>query len=122
MRCPAFLLFPPLLSSCGLIQLPFKVAGQVVEGTAEVGKMTYDSAAKPFKKTPEEKAEAEKKKAQEKARKEAEKKAKEQPAVQKDAAKPDDDNLVPAEPEYLPLPGTDDPLPDDAPLPYQGEP
>lgn len=119
---PLFLfLLTFLLPSCGLVKLPFKVAGKVVEGTAEVGKMTYDSAAKPFKKTPEEKAAEKKKEAQEKARKDAEKKAKEQPAKKKDAAKPAAEALVPAEPEYLPLPGTEDPLPDDAPLPYQGQ-
>lgn len=121
MRYLALSLIPFLLSSCGLVQLPFKVAGKVVEGTAEVGKMTYDSAAKPFKKTPEEKAEEKKKEAQEKARKDAEKKTKEQPSEMKDTAKPTEEEFVPVEPEFLPLPGTDQPLPDDAPLPYEGQ-
>ena len=56
---------PLALGSCGLIKLPFRVAGAVVEGTAEAGKMMGSAAAKPFAKTPEEKAEAAKKKAEE---------------------------------------------------------
>lgn len=56
---------PLALGSCGLLKLPFRVAGAVVEGTAEAGKMMGSAAAKPFAKTPEEKAEAAKKKAEE---------------------------------------------------------
>ncbi len=56
---------PLALVSCGLLKLPFRVAGAVVEGTAEAGKMMGSAAAKPFAKTPEEKAEAAKKKAEE---------------------------------------------------------
>jgi hypothetical protein len=63
------------LSSCGLVRLPFRVAGAVVEGTAEAGKMMGKAAAKPFAKTPEEKAEAAKAKAEEDEKKRKEKKA-----------------------------------------------
>ena len=67
---------PLALGSCGLIKLPFRVAGAVVEGTAEAGKMMGSAAAKPFAKTPEEKAEAAKKKAEEDKKKLEEKRSK----------------------------------------------
>ena len=63
------------LSSCGLVRLPFRVAGAVVEGTAEAGKMMGNAAAKPFAKTPEEKAAAAKAKAEEDEKKRKEKEA-----------------------------------------------
>jgi hypothetical protein len=67
---------PVVMSSCGLIKLPFRVAGAVVEGTAYAGKTMGKAAAKPFAKTPEEKAEAAKKKAEEEQKKLDEKRAK----------------------------------------------
>lgn len=67
---------PLVLGSCGLIKLPFRVAGAVVEGTATAGKVIGRSAAKPFAKTPEEKAEAAKKKAEEEQKKLEEKRSK----------------------------------------------
>lgn len=113
----------PLLSSCGLVRAPFKVAGAVVEGTAKVGKKAYDKSANAFKKSDEEKAEE--------AKEEAEKEAKEKAGEKKAQAKilPQDPAQQPAPPpeplpsdDYLPpLPGTDQPLPDDAPVPYQGQ-
>jgi hypothetical protein len=106
------------LPSCGLVKAPFKVAGAVVEGTAKVGKKAYDKSAGAFKKSDEEKA-AE---AKEKEEKEAKEKAEQQ---KKDAANAPAnlpaDPVAPAAPQgttpsddYLP------PLPDDAPVPYQG--
>lgn len=114
------------LSSCGLVKLPFKVAGAVVEGTAKVGKKAYDKSADALTKSDEEKA----KEAKEKEKKEAKEKAEQQ---KKDAANPPanlpGNPVPPAVPQettpsndYLPpLPGTDQPLPDDAPVPYQGQ-
>lgn len=67
---------PLALGSCGLIKLPFRVAGAVVEGTASAGKVIGKSAAKPFAKTPEEKAEAAREKAEEDKKKLEEKRAK----------------------------------------------
>lgn len=77
------------LASCGLIKLPFKVAGAVVEGGAYVGKKAYDASAAALTKSDEEKAEA--------AEKKAAKQAKEQ--ARDPAAKP---AAKPAEPEFLP--------------------
>ena len=110
------------LSSCGLVKAPFKVAGAVVEGTAKVGKKAYDKSANAFKKSDEEKAEE----AKEKEEKEAKEKAEQQ---KKDAANAPANPVPPAvSPEtmpsddYLPpLPGTDQPLPDDSAVPYQGQ-
>jgi len=79
------------LASCGLIKLPFRVAGAVVEGTAHVGKKAYDASADAFSKSDEEKAAD----AEKKARKQAEKEAKD-PAAEP-AAKPAD-----TVPEMLP--------------------
>ncbi len=56
---------PLALASCGLLRLPIRAVGAVAEGTAYAGKAIGKSAAKPFAKTPEEKAEAAKKKAEE---------------------------------------------------------
>ncbi|MCW1914586.1 hypothetical protein OJ996_13440 [Luteolibacter sp. GHJ8] len=115
----------PLLPSCGLVRAPFKVAGAVVEGTAKVGKKAYDKSANAFKKSDEEKPEE--------AKEEAEKEAKEKAGQTKARSKilPQDPAQQPVpepapEPlpsdDYLPpLPGTDQPLPDDAPVPYQGQ-
>jgi hypothetical protein len=59
------------LASCGLIKLPFKVAGAVVEGGAYVGKKAYHASADALTKSDEEKAEAAEKKARKQAEKEA---------------------------------------------------
>lgn len=87
LRVVALLAVP--LASCGLIKLPFKVAGAVVEGGAYVGKKAYDASADALTKSDEEKAAA----AEKKAAKQAKKEGKEQ------AAKPD---AKPAEAEFLP--------------------
>ena len=108
------------LSSCGLVKMPFKVAGAVVEGTAKVGKKAYDKSADAFTKSDEEKAEEAKEKEEKKAKEKAEQR-------KKDAAHLPANPLPPAAAQetmpsndYLPpLPGTDQPLPDDAPVPYQ---
>ena len=67
---------PLALSSCGLLRLPVRAVGAVVEGTAYAGKTIGKSAAKPFAKTPEEKAAAARKKAEEDKKKREEKRAK----------------------------------------------
>jgi hypothetical protein len=67
---------PLALGSCGLLRLPVRAVGAVVEGTAYAGKTIGKSAAKPFAKTPEEKAEAARKKAEEEQEKLEEKRAK----------------------------------------------
>jgi hypothetical protein len=36
------------LPSCGLVKLPFRVAGAVVEGTADVSKAGYNASKKAF--------------------------------------------------------------------------
>lgn len=108
--------------SCGLVRAPFKVAGAVVEGTARVGKKAYDKSAGAFKDSDEEKAA----KAKEKEEKEAKEKAGEKG---KDGAEPKPEDVPPGAPQepappgdYLPpLPGTDQPLPDDSAVPYQGQ-
>jgi hypothetical protein len=110
------------LPSCGLVKAPFKVAGAVVEGTAKVGKKAYDKSAGAFKKSDEEKAAEAKEKEEKKAKEKAEQQ-------KKDAANAPANPVAPAGPEgtmpsddYLPpLPGTGQPLPDDAPVPYQGQ-
>lgn len=105
------------LPSCGLIKLPFRVVGAVAKGTAKTGKKAYDASAKALSKS-------EKEKAAEKKEKELEK-LQEQQAEKKPAPAPIDispaTDAAPAADDYLPppLPGTDYPLPDDAPLPYQ---
>lgn len=112
------------LTSCGLVKAPFKVAGAVVEGTAKVGKKAYDRSADAFTKSDEEKAEEAKEEAEKEAKRELEEKKKEADAAKREGAVtppgttqgqiPDDDYLPP-------LPETGQPLPDDAPVPYQGQ-
>lgn len=83
------------LASCGLIKLPFKVAGAVVEGGAYVGKKAYDASADALTKSDEEKAAAAEKKAAKQAKKEGkEDKDNKDPAAKSDAK--------PAEAEFLP--------------------
>lgn len=96
LRVVALLALP--LASCGLIKLPFKVAGAVVEGTAHVGKKAYDASADAFSKSDEEKAAAAEKKAAKQAEKEG-KKDKRDKDDKDPAAKPD---AKPAEAEFLP--------------------
>jgi hypothetical protein len=67
---------PLALGSCGLLRLPVRAVGAVVEGGAYAGKTIGRSAAKPFAKTPEEKAEAARKKAEQEQEKLDEKRAK----------------------------------------------
>ena len=79
LRPASFLLaavLPLALSSCGLFRLPVRAVGAVVEGGAYAGKTIGKSAAKPFAKTPEEKAEAARKEAAEEQKKLEEKRAK----------------------------------------------
>lgn len=79
LRPASFLLaagLPLVLTSCGLLRLPVRAVGAVVEGGAYAGKTIGKSAAKPFSKTPEEKAEAAKKEAAEEQKKLDEKRAK----------------------------------------------
>ena len=114
------------LPSCGLVKLPFRVAGAAIEGTATVGKAGYNASKKAFTKSDEEKAKEKKEKA-EKAKQEAdEEKAKraaesgrhsdatKQQQIQQDPATSASDTLPPLPPENAPLP-------DNAPLPYQGQ-
>ncbi|MCW1887176.1 hypothetical protein OKA04_20725 [Luteolibacter flavescens] len=122
------LLLPCLLAtalpSCGLIKLPFRVAGAVVEGTADVGKAGYNASKKAFGKSEEEKAKEKKEKA-EKAKKEAdEEKARRAAEINRHAegtrqlqqgqTPPTSagDTLPPIPPDAPPLPG-------DEPVPYQ---
>lgn len=58
-RGPVLLLLA-LLPSCGLVRLPFRVAGAVVEGTTDAGRSTYNASKKVFGKSEEEKAEEKK--------------------------------------------------------------
>ena len=60
-----------ILPSCGLIKLPFKVAGAVAEGGAYVGKKAYAASAAALGDSDEEKAAKAEKKARKKERKEA---------------------------------------------------
>ena len=71
LRLPVAALAALPLASCGLIKLPFKVAGAVVEGGAYVGKKAYHASADALTKSDEEKAEAAEKKARKQAEKEA---------------------------------------------------
>lgn len=95
MRVLAAALFALPLASCGLIKLPFKVAGAVVEGGAYVGKKAYDASADALTKSDEEKAAA----AEKKAAKQAKKEGKEDKDNKDPAAKPD---AKPSEAEFLP--------------------
>jgi len=119
------------LPSCGLVKLPFRVAGAAIEGTATVGKAGYNASKKAFSKSDEEKAKEKKEKA-EKAKREAEEdKAKragethqhsdatrqqQQRLDQQQQPPPPypDDTLPPLPPDNAPLPG-------DEPVPYQGQ-
>jgi len=111
------------LPSCGLIKVPFKVAGAVVEGTAKVSKKAYDASADALTKSDEEIARE--------AKEEAAKEAKQQqgnkilpPVESRRAEAPADaPGLIAPPPDYLPpLPGTEQPLPDDSSVPYEGQP
>lgn len=106
-----------LLPGCGLVKLPFKAAGAVVEGTAYVGKTT----TKAFSDTPEEKAEKAKKKAEKEKKKAEEEKAKRKAEVNQhaEAVEKSKNGLPPGDDFLPPVEGADAPLPDDAPLPYQ---
>ncbi|RYD62941.1 MAG: hypothetical protein EOP83_13335 [Verrucomicrobiaceae bacterium] len=114
------------LPSCGLVKLPFRVVG----AAADVGKAGYKSTKKAFSKSPEEKAK-EKKEKEEKAKKEAEEEKAKRAAEtnqHSDATKQQQDLLKqpPASPTQTgdtlpPLPPDNTPLPNDAPLPYQGQ-
>lgn len=74
------------LASCGLIKLPFKVAGAVVEGGAYVGKKAFDASADALTKSDEEKAAAAEKKARKQAKKDAMAPAEEPAAPSSDAS------------------------------------
>ena len=102
---------PLALGSCGLLRLPVRAVGAVVEGTAYAGKSIGKSAAKPFAKTPEEKAEAAKKKAEEDKKKLEEKRAKLREGTDRHAA---DQKKAGAETpvESLPVPDVP-PVPED---------
>jgi len=69
-----------LLPSCGLIKLPFKVAGAVVEGGTYVGKQAYRASAAALADSDEEKADKAAKKARKKERKKAGEQADQAPA------------------------------------------
>ena len=102
---------PLALGSCGLLRLPVRAVGAVVEGGAYAGKAIGKSAAKPFAKTPEEKAEAAKKKAEEDKKKLEEKRAKLREGTDRHAA---DQKKAGAETpvESLPVPDVP-PVPED---------
>jgi hypothetical protein len=111
------------VSSCGLVKVPFKVAGAVVEGTAHVGKKAYDASADAFGDSEEEKKEKAKKKKEEAAKKQAEEKEARQKEVDAHAAatKAAADAATPPPDDYLPdLPDPNQPLPEDQ-VPYQGQ-
>lgn len=112
------------LPSCGLIKVPFKVTGAVIEGTAQVGRSTYDASKKAFGKSEEEKAEDNKKKAEERKKKADEDKARRQGEARAhaDAVRQQQGQL---NTPVAPPPGSDDtlpPLPEPPPedlMPYQ---
>lgn len=116
------------LSSCGLVKVPFKVAGAVVEGTAHVGKKAYDASADAFGDTEEEKKEKAKKKKEEAAKKQAEERETRKNEVDAHAAatKEATDATTPSPTpppadDFLPeLPDPNQPLPEDQ-VPYQGQ-
>jgi hypothetical protein len=113
-----------VLPSCGLVKAPFRVAGAVVEGTAKVGKKAYDKSASAFTKSEEEKAQEAKEKAEKEAKEEAEQKKKDAATLPVEGVAPVSGPAPEALPsdDYLPpLPGTEQALPDDAPVPYQGQ-
>jgi hypothetical protein len=119
---------PLILPSCGLFRLPVRAVGAVVEGGAYAGKTIGKSAAKPFAKTPEEKAEAAAKQAAEDQKKLDEKRAKLREDTDRHAA---DQRKAGAEtpveslpvPEVPPLPGESPGIPagpDELPPPPDG--
>jgi isoaspartyl peptidase/L-asparaginase-like protein (Ntn-hydrolase superfamily) len=109
-------------SSCGLIKVPFKVAGAVVEGTAHVGKKAYDASADAFGDSEEEKKEKAKKAKEEAEKKKAEDQETRKKEVEAHAAATQASEAAPPPPEdYLPdLPDPNQPLPED-PVPYQAQ-
>lgn len=109
------------LTSCGLVKAPFKVAGAVVEGTAKVGKKAYDKSADAFTKSDEEKAEEAKEEAEKEAKRESEEKKKEAEAAKPVTPPGTTQGQIPDDDYLPPLPETGQPLPDDAPVPYQGQ-
>jgi hypothetical protein len=127
MRTVPFLLtlgFPLVLGGCGLLKLPVRMAGAVVEGTASAGKTIGKSAAKPFAKTPEEKAAAAKKKAEEEQQKLREKRAElredsdRHAADQRKAAAVETPEVPPVPEAYLDLPADPNALPPPPPEGY----
>ncbi len=98
------------LSSCGLVKMPFRVAGAMVEGTARAGKKAVDSTSNAMERRRQAR-EAEKKAEEKKAENEKAENAAEQPTPVAPPPAPGDDYLPP-------LPDLEPPLPDDAPLPY----
>ncbi len=130
LRVLALLLVVFPLTSCGLIKLPFRVAGAVVEGTTDVGKAGYQASKKAFGKSDEEKAK-EKKEKEEKLKREAdEEKAKRAAEINRHSeATKQQQQFQPPQPTpptssgdtLPPLPPDSTPLPNDAPLPYQGQ-
>jgi hypothetical protein len=98
----------------------------MVEGTAAMGKSTYNASKKAFGKSEEEKKEAEKKKREEQAKKAREERDKRRGEVSRHAeatrAATETPPLAPTDSgtDFLPPPpgSVEPPLPDDAPLPY----
>lgn len=123
LRYPAFgLILVAILPSCGLVKVPFKVAGAVVEGTAHVGKKAYDASADAFADSEEEKQEKAKKEKEKEAKKraeEAEARKKEVDAHSADTKAAKEAATPPAEDFLPPLPENNQPLPDDNTVPYQ---
>lgn len=119
---------PFVLPSCGLFRLPVRAVGAVVEGGAYAGKTIGKSAAKPFAKTPEEKAEAARKEAAEEQKKLEEKRAKLRADTDRYAADQQKSGTeTPVEslpvPEVPPLPGESPGSParlEDLPPPPEG--
>lgn len=116
-------LFAAALPSCGLIKLPFRVAGAVVEGTADVGKAGYNASKKAFGKSDEEKAKEKKDKAEKAKREAEEEKAKRATEINRHAeGTKQQQQPAPATSTgdtLPPLPPDGEPLPSDAPLPYE---
>jgi hypothetical protein len=122
--------FVLLMSSCGLVKLPFRVAGAVVEGTADVGKAGYNASKKAFSKSDEEKAK-EKKEKEEKLKRAAEEEQAKRAAEttrhseatkqQQQLQQPQQTPPTSTGDTLPPLPPDSTPLPNDAPLPYQGQ-
>lgn len=101
-----------LLSSCGLVKVPFRVAGVVAEGVYSTGKGAVDASSDAFEKRRArkelEKAESEKKAAKEKEKEKAGK-------PQEPSILPPPDSIPPQQGPIIPI---DDPqLPPIEPLP-----